>query len=176
MIEIGIKHYKSEFYFNNEINRKAVSGISFKNGKLLMIESKKVGDYKFPGGGIEKGESEIEALIREVREESGHQISKIGQIIFRIIEESKDKEIENTKFKMVSDYYLCEVKDEIYDLKLDKYENELGFSPLWIGIDDAIKRNIEIINSDNNKKWIKRELAVLNEIINRKIPLTIAST
>ena len=171
-----IRHYKDEFKYENELVRKAVRGIAFKNGKLLMIESKMAGDYKFPGGGVEKGETEFDALIREVREESGHNVSKIGHIVFRIIETSKDKELDNTKFKMVSDYYLCEVDDGVDSLSLDDYEREMGFSPIWIGIEEAVKKNIEVSKSEKCTKWVERELLVLNEITNRKISLTIASS
>jgi len=175
MIEIEINHGNIEMQFENEIVRNAVRCISYKNGKLLMIESKMLGDCKFPGGGIEKGENETEALIREVREESGYTISKIGNVICRIIESSKDKELDNTIFRMISDYYLCEVGDKTCELNLDDYERKLGFSPLWIGMDDAIDRNTEVMKGENSTKWIKRELLVLNEIKNRKIPLMITS-
>ena len=34
-------------------------------------KQKKNNNYKFPGGGIEKNESNIDALIRETKEEAG---------------------------------------------------------------------------------------------------------
>jgi len=173
VFEIHLNHCANEFYYNNEIKRNAVRAISYKNGKVLMIESKEVGDFKFPGGGIEKGETEKEALIREVREESGYNISNIGNIIFRVVEVSKDKKLINTRFSMISDYYLCEVNDEKYPLDLDDYEKELGFCPLWISIEEAIQRNTELIKNKSNTKWIKRELMILNEIINKNISLAI---
>ena len=50
----------------DEIFREAVRGIIFFNGKLLMIENS-FGETKLPGGGIEKGENEYQALMREVK-------------------------------------------------------------------------------------------------------------
>ena len=41
-----------------------------------MVHSRKYNYYKFPGGGIEAGESYAEALCREVREEAGLQVKK----------------------------------------------------------------------------------------------------
>jgi len=61
-------------------------------------------------------------------------------------------------------------------LSLDDYEREMGFSPIWIGIEEAVKKNIEVSKSEKCTKWVERELLVLNEITNRKISLTIASS
>jgi len=52
---------------------KRVVGIAFiKDGKLLIVQSKrssKTNSWTFVGGGVEDGESDIEAAIREVSEE-----------------------------------------------------------------------------------------------------------
>ena len=57
----------------DEIFREAVRGIIFFNGKLLMIENS-FGETKLPGGGIEKGENEYQAWMREVKEETGYDV------------------------------------------------------------------------------------------------------
>ena len=55
-------------------SRPSARAIVFKNDKVLLVYSKKYNYYKFPGGGIENGEKPEDALIREVREETGYQI------------------------------------------------------------------------------------------------------
>jgi len=40
----------------------------------LLVHSKKYGYLKFPGGGIESGEDHVQALCREVREETGLEV------------------------------------------------------------------------------------------------------
>ncbi len=58
----------------------AVSGlISHPNGKILLIRSPRRG-WEFPGGQVEKGENLIEALQREIQEESGVTTS-IGSLV-----------------------------------------------------------------------------------------------
>lgn len=44
------------------------------DGKVLLVHSKKYGYLKFPGGGIESGEDHVQALCREVREETGLEV------------------------------------------------------------------------------------------------------
>lgn len=48
---------------------KVVAGIAEKDGKLLMFYSSKHKLWEFPGGKVEDGENEVEALKREWREE-----------------------------------------------------------------------------------------------------------
>lgn len=51
--------------------RNSSRAIIINNQKIAMVYSSKYDYYKFPGGGIEKNESQIEALIRETEEETG---------------------------------------------------------------------------------------------------------
>ena len=51
--------------------RNSSRSIIIRNGKIGMIHSQKYDYYKFPGGGIEEGETPVEAMIRETREEAG---------------------------------------------------------------------------------------------------------
>ena len=46
-------------------------GICVKDGHVLVCRNRKVGNFYFPGGHIEFGETGAEALVREVREEMG---------------------------------------------------------------------------------------------------------
>ena len=48
---------------------KVVAGIAEKDGKLLMFHSKKHNLWEFPGGKVEKDETNVDALKREWREE-----------------------------------------------------------------------------------------------------------
>ena len=53
--------------------REAVRAVIVRGNKILMVHSTNR-DYKFPGGGIKKGENRIDALKREVKEETGYDL------------------------------------------------------------------------------------------------------
>jgi 8-oxo-dGTP diphosphatase len=54
---------------------RSVAGIAISGGKLFIARRKEGGDlgekWEFPGGKVEEGETDEEALIREYREEFG---------------------------------------------------------------------------------------------------------
>ena len=147
--------------------REAVRAIIIKDNKILMVNSKNK-DYKFPGGGVKKYEEKLNALKREVEEETGFVCSNVKDVIGIVTEKSKDRFHHNRLFKMISYYYMVEVSDEQKEQKLDDYEKELEFKPLWININEAILQNKLIIenNPPDMPNWIYRETDVLKEIEN----------
>jgi 8-oxo-dGTP diphosphatase len=62
------------------IQRPSVYGIIVHENKVLLVEGKHTQKYAIPGGGIEKGEDIEDALIREIREETGIE-AEVGDFI-----------------------------------------------------------------------------------------------
>ncbi len=146
------------------ISRTAVRAVILRGNDLLMVYSANVGDYKFPGGGVDNGELHEQALRREIREECGACLLEFGESIGAVIEYDIPMEAEYDVFKMTSHYYPCRVDDDFGAQKLDGYEEDLGFKPVWVNIDEAISMNQSLLNSDKIPEWLKRELFVLNHI------------
>lgn len=101
---IDLKDYDLEL---KRFRRPSVRGIIFKDKKIAMVYSQKYDYYKFPGGGIEAGESHNIALIREVLEETGlkiipDSINEYGYVL-RI---QKSTYNENEIFEQENYYYL----------------------------------------------------------------------
>lgn len=145
-------------------NREAVRGVIVHNNKILLIQSNS-GDYKFPGGGVEMGESHTEGLLREIAEETGYTNCLVKEKIGVVIEGHMDEYEENAYFKMISHYYICELAgEEKIEQQLDNYEYEQGFTPTWITIDTAIEENEKIMNQFPMNSWVFRETFVLNEL------------
>lgn len=149
------------------IHRTAVRAVIQRGGNLLMIYSANVGDYKFPGGGVDEGETHEQALRREVREECGAELSHIGEEIGAVVEYNRAKDNGFGTFKMTSYYYCCEVADGFGAQKLDGYEKDLGFTPMWIPIEDALKKNKILRNTSNPPEWLRREVFMLEYLQNK---------
>jgi 8-oxo-dGTP diphosphatase len=164
------------------IHRSAVRAIVVRNNELLLIHSEKNGDYKFPGGGVEKKESHPTALARELNEECGAQLARRGPGFGKTIEYDIPVEQEFSVFRMVSYYYWCQIETRFHKQTLDKYEYDLGFQPVWIRLEHALDINQQILKKTNMSllekraaiPWLRREIIVLlllQDVINRSNPI-----
>ena len=160
LFEIDLKDYNKK---DNVFRRPSARAIIIKDNKIALVYSIKEKYYKFPGGGIHDDEDKREALIREVREETGlivipESIREFGSVLRR----QKSDKSPDTIFEQENFYYRCDVKDEHVNQELDDYESEAGFILKTVNIDEAIAAN-EIYTSEIyfNEVMIKRELRVL---------------
>ncbi len=145
------------------ISREAVRTIVMDGNRLLMIYSLKNNEYKFPGGGIEPGETDEDALGRETREETGRLITKIKGGFGQAVEYDLPMEYEYDVFKLVSRYYQCEIGPQTLPQQFDDYEVSLGFKPVWVDIINALSNNTGLIRSGVPlPRWTKRDTFVLS--------------
>lgn len=149
-----------------KLYREAVRAIIKKDTELLLIYSKKIGDYKFPGGGVEPGETYLEALKREVREECGALVKKVTSHYGKIVEYNTPLESEYDIFQMVSYYYICDIEEVHCETNLDPYEERLGFKPVWVSAEIAAANNRSIMNSKDRKTFSnEHDLSIYNKLL-----------
>ena len=156
-------------------SRPSARAIIIKDDQVLLIYSRKYDYYKFPGGGIDKNETNIDALIREVKEETGYQIipesiKEFGRVLRKQADSFYDKQI----FVQENFYYLCDIGDEIADIKLDDYEKDEGFTTVWINPLSAAKHNHDLKDFGADKTLVNRDekvLELLNDYLNGKIEI-----
>ncbi|HHU55657.1 MAG TPA: NUDIX domain-containing protein [Acholeplasmataceae bacterium] len=148
--------------------RPSVRSIIIENGKVAMIHSLKYDYYKFPGGGIEDGESNEEALIRETLEESGliiipETIREYGYV--RRIQKGKKEDV----FLQDNFYYFCEVEPKIVEQTLDDYEADEQFTCEYVNPYVAININRNKDHGPKDPNMIERESRVLELLIKEGI-------
>lgn len=127
------------------IHRDIVSALIFsKDGKLFqgMKDPNKGGVYAecwhIPGGGIDEGENKKDALIREIKEETGIDISGYN---ISLADDLGSGESEKTLAS--GEKVMCKMKFFVYEVKIeDKLANEIEVS-----LDDDLVRY----------KWVAKE-------------------
>ena len=155
------------------IARKAVRAILFRGQSVLMVSSRQ-GDYKFPGGGVEPGESEREALKREVREETGYTDLVIGPCVGTGFEQNDDIFGTGDCFQMQSYYYVCRLGSEAREeQKLDDYECDLEMQAVFLTPAEALAQNRAVLERERRHittgmltsiPWLEREIRVLERL------------
>lgn len=151
--------------------RPSARGIIFDEcGRIALVYSQKEKYYKFPGGGIHENEDKKDALIREVREETGlvvipESIEEFGSVLRC----QKSDNSPNTVFEQENFYYLCKVENAITEQNLDAYEAEAGFVLRFVYLDEAIDTNSKYATEDYfNEIMIKRDTKLLQLIKQKK--------
>lgn len=135
--------------------RAAKALLFYKDKYLLMLRSDKdeifPSQWDIPGGGVEKGETPEEALVREVREEAGIDISSLKPAAINTWEVTKEN-----KLVVGGTDFLC-VLDKLWKIKLSSEhvraqwftKEEVAASteiPLWLKRD--VEKAVDFMGSE----------------------------
>ena len=167
LFEIDCKDYDPK---GRAFVRPSVRGIILREGKVAMVHSIKYDYYKFPGGGIESGESQIQTLIREVQEESGlivlpETVREYGNVSRK---QKSDRVGEYEVFVQDNYYDLCDAAEDIGKQALDDYEKDEHFTLEWVKPERAIAVNRTRDHGPKDQLMLEREARVLEILIQEK--------
>jgi 8-oxo-dGTP diphosphatase len=129
--------------------RPSAYGIIINEGRILLVKNRSTGTYSFPGGGIEIGERIANAIQREVREETGIEISVEKNLGFS--EQFFYYDPLDVAFHSFMFFYRCKPKtfDLIADELVDDLESE---KPRWIKIEQLTESDMQM---PEFLSWIK---------------------
>ena len=142
--------------------RNSARSVIIREGKVALIHSLKYDYYKFPGGGAEKGESIVDALIRETKEEAGlivisNSVKEYGYVS-RVQKSAYDP---TEKFVQDNYYFLCRTEDAVAAQSLVGYESEERFTLEYVDPHKAIFVNRNVHHGPKDPTMIERDTRVL---------------
>jgi len=143
-----------------ELFRLAVRGIIFLDGKLLLTENR-YGEVKLPGGGVEAGEDDAAALIREVREETGYAVARASIRPFGEIEERRLSAEGDRIWHQLSRLYVCAVSGEPGPCRYSAAERRARFRPVLYTLEQAIQKNRAMLEREGKQTYNQREYRTL---------------
>ncbi len=140
----SIKGGKISIPVEKLVFRPSVYGVIIHDNKILMLRTKSNGKLFFPGGGVNIGETLIDALKREIIEETGIEIEIEKFLHFK--EQFFYWDPGDEAYHMFNFFYICRPKTFklVNDDKVDDLESE---KPRWIDI-KKIKHatdNLEVV-------------------------------
>ena len=109
--------------------RTACRALIIKDNEILLSYERNTDQYQLPGGGLEKGESDIECVIREVKEETGYIITT-NECELEIDEYYGDS-------KFIIKYFIGKIVDK-GETNLTENEKEVGMEPRFVSLEEAL--------------------------------------
>lgn len=129
-------------------------------GKCAVLYANKHNLYSLPGGGIEAGEDEVSALIREVEEETGCTCDSIHQL--GIVSENRGHQ----DFTTLSYYFVVHTKAKPHALCLTEAEEQDGISMMWCSVEEVLHLIKDVEHDTNQRKFLQaRDVAALMEYL-----------
>lgn len=108
-------------------NEKSCGAFIVDNDKVLVIKQKKSGNFGFPKGHVEDGETEVQTVIREVKEETDVDIELLSNKRYYI------SYVQNENINKEVVYYLAKPINCDSQKKQEKEISEI----LWVNIEDV---------------------------------------
>lgn len=115
--------------------RPSAYGVVIKDDSIVL--TKQQGTFHLPGGGVERGETYEEAVMREIREETGLEVKNpelitVTTTFFTYYDEALKKHIHNQSILL---FYACElVGGELSMDGFEESEKKIGGMPEWVPI------------------------------------------
>jgi 8-oxo-dGTP diphosphatase len=147
--------------------REACRAIVREDDLFLFIRSKKYGECKFPGGGVENAETHDHCLARELKEETGRSLVGSPVEYGKVLEIGKDARVTTDLWLQESYYYCCHASVSAVAPNYDGYEIEYGYYPVWLTIEEAIEINHSVPDS-TDIPWKQRDTIVMERLKKEK--------
>lgn len=123
--------------------RPSIYGVIIQHGKVLLVPQ--WDGYDFPGGGVDMAEPILDALKREVKEETGFDV-EVDELLYvgdHLFLHPKS----NKGFHAIVIYYACHVVGgSLSDEGFDEHEQEYARLAEWVDLDriDTLKHHNSI--------------------------------
>lgn len=148
--------------------RRAARGIVMRDTSILLLFTERYNDFSFPGGGIAEGEDMVDALRRELEEETGARNVCVQRDYGYIEELRPHGRAGFDLMHMTSHFFVCDIDHDLGSTKMEHYETANGMRPVWVEIGEALQHNLGVMQRGETTMGmsIQRETFMLQELMN----------
>lgn len=126
------------------------------SGMIALMHTKRDGFYNLPGGGVEEGETLMDALVRECKEETGYNVEILREL-GSIVEIRKEERVVQT-----STCYLARVNGPQGEPALTQKEFERQLHVVWAPFDEALEKVSVVVHESSTARCVAaRESLIL---------------
>ncbi|MDR0928200.1 MAG: NUDIX domain-containing protein [Oscillospiraceae bacterium] len=122
--------------------------VALRDGRLLQV--REISGAGFPGGGVQRGETPEEAVRREVLEETGYAITRVGACIgIKMSYLPGTLNFDGVFWVVRHWFFLCEVEETPgQSPALEGYEKDYEMHAAWLTPEEAMEANARVIAQD----------------------------
>jgi 8-oxo-dGTP pyrophosphatase MutT (NUDIX family) len=128
------------------IRYQAAGGVVVDGDKILVLRRPSRDEVRLPKGHIKKGESRVEAALREATEESGYaDLEVVADLGHQVVEfDYLDAHVVRDEY-----YFLVRLRS---DRQVAREEQEFQFIPDWVHWDEARSE----LTYEVEREWVRR--------------------
>ena len=133
------------------------------NDQYAVIYSEEFHLYSLPGGGVEHGESVLDAIKREIWEETGCDIVAVEELGY--VEENRA----HCDYTQINYYFVLTTNDEQFSPHLTANELKHGTTVQWLEFSDLYHYIASASHPTNQRKFLQaRDVAALELYIKKE--------
>ena len=125
--------------------REAVRAIVKRGEELLLLYTERYNDFSFPGGGMHENETKEEAVVRELKEETGAQNIQIKEYLGVLEEYRPHYKPTIDVVHMISHVFICEISEELQEPQFEEHEIKNKMSVVWKNLQEVIQHNEQVM-------------------------------
>ena len=128
------------------IRYQAAGGVVVDGDKVLVLRRPSRDEVRLPKGHVKKGESRVEAALREVTEESGYaDLEVLADLGDQVVE----FDYQGVHVVRDESYFLMRLQS---DRQVEREEQEFQFVPDWVDWDQGV----EELSYEPEREWVRR--------------------